>query len=176
MTDDPPAPRKRPDQREHRFQAFVDRYIDRVVLPPMFTTGVDQAGENTQNQRARAAGRGIKFGIPDVYILQDGKSCWIELKIDRNNTTTRQLAVMAALRAAGAGALTAWSIYDVWGILRAAGFRLHGNAENICIELTARWQAADEAAKTKKPAAYRAPRVRATKAGLRVAAFSQRPR
>lgn len=176
MSDDPPAPRKRPDQREHRLQAFADRLIDRVVLPPMFTTAVDQAGEETQNQRARAMGRGVKYGVPDIYTAQDGKSCWIELKVGTNKPTPRQWGVIEALNAAGVFTRHATSLREVLSILQHAGFRLHGNAENICTELTARWHAADEAAKTKKPAAYRAPRVHATKAGLRVAAFAQRPR
>lgn len=176
MTDEAPAPRKRPDQREHRLQAFADRLIDRVVLPPMFTTAVDPAGQETQNQRARAAARGLKFGICDTYVAQDGRSCWIEYKVGKNQPTDRQWAVMRAIRAAGIMAGVSWTLWDLLSLLRAADFRLHGNADNICAEMTARWQAADEAAKTKKPAAYRAPRVRATKAGLRVAAFAQRPR
>src|ERR1700744_6071329 len=78
------APRKRRDNPEHRFQAWVDRLIDRVVLPPMFVTGIDHASQTTDNARARMAGRGIKFGLPDVFVAQmDGqhrRSCWLELK------------------------------------------------------------------------------------------------
>lgn len=175
-----PAPRRAsPNQREHRFQGWTDRLLDRIILPPCFITAVDQAGQDTDSARARMMGRGAKFGLPDHWAFQAAPNvaCAWELKVGHNIPTPRQEVRMAALRAAGVFAGAAWDLHDVLAIAREAGFRLHGNAENICVELTARWKA-DERKRESGPAVKRSskPRApRATKGALRVGrAFSTR--
>lgn len=134
---------------EHRFQSWTDRLLDRVVLPPMWTTAIDHAHQTTDNARARARGRGIKSGIPDVYVCQGDptRSAWIELKRGKNGTSAAQDDVHAALSACGIPVFVAYDLAEVLTALRVAGFRLHPNAENICTELTARLDASDRGAK-----------------------------
>lgn len=138
---------------EHRLQAWTDRLIDRVVLPPMWTTGVDHAHQTTDNARARARARGVKSGIPDVYVCQGEprQSVWIELKRGRNSTSGAQNDVHAALGACGVPVFVAYDLREVLSALRAAGFRLHPNAFNIGEELMARLDASDREAKAKAP-------------------------
>src|ERR1041385_532829 len=95
------------NQREFRLQTWADRFIDRVVLPPMFTTAIDAASQATDNQRARAAARGVKFGMPDALVIQahedTGKMqsmCFIEYKRG-TGLTVRQQGVHVSLRRAG---------------------------------------------------------------------------
>ena len=149
---------------EHRLQAWTDRLLDRVVLPPMWTTAIDHAHQTTDNARARARGRGVKSGIPDVYVCQGEptRSAWIELKRGRNSTSGAQDDVHAALAACGLPVSTAYDLAEVLSALRAAGFRLHPNADNICAELTARLDASDREARA-APKSYVAKKPRAPK-------------
>lgn len=165
------------DQREHRFQGWVDRFLDRVILPPCFITAIDLAGQETMNQRARMQGRGTKFGLPDHYVLQDGRSVWIELKAGSNIPTERQKGVMASIRGAGGAADWTATLDGVLAIVRRAGLRIHGNADNICREITERWQADERArASGDKPVRASKPRqAKPTARALKVAARFHRP-
>jgi len=153
-------------QREAAFQAVVDRFIDRVVIPPMFVTGISHENQHTDNARARARGRGVKPGIPDIYVAQHGaRSAWLELKWGANKASEAQLATHAALRRCGIAADVCYSIYDVLQVLRKECFDLHGNTANLATEYQARAEAAVRTAETRVPsrAKPRAPRVTAGK-------------
>ena len=140
------------NNKEWRLQSFVDRFIDRVVLPPMWVTGIDHASNVTDNARARARGRGIKSGVPDVYVAQGhpARTAWIELKRG-TKPSDAQLAVFHALDACEVPCFVATDIKGVLVALHAAGFRLHGNAVNITAEIEAKLEAADRAAAEEAP-------------------------
>jgi hypothetical protein len=143
LLDDTQQPKKRNVQREHIFQAVVDRFLDRVVLPPMWTTGINHENELTDNARARARGRGVKGGVFDIYICQArGMSLWLECKWGSNKPSDAQQTVWRQLTACGISAGYCWSINDVLNGLRFAGFSLHSNAENLAVEYQARAEAA----------------------------------
>lgn len=130
-------------QREHEFQGVVDRFLDRVVLRPFWTTGVNHENELTDNARARARGRGVKGGVPDVYVAQaGGRSLWIELKWGKNQPSDAQIAVHKALADCTIPRAFCWSIPEVLTALRDAGFAVHLNATNIAAEYQARAEAA----------------------------------
>ena len=153
------------NNREHRLQAFADRFIDRVVLPPMFTSGIDHASQSTDNARARARGRGIKFGLADCFVVQmqiygnGSKVMFIEYKRG-SKPSGNQEAVAKALAACNIPTAFCTTIRDVWLALLDHGFQLHGNALNISREIEERLDAADRAAEVKKPARSGPPRVR----------------
>lgn len=160
-------------QREHAFQGIVDRFIDRVVLPPFWTTGINHENELTENARARARGRGVKPGVPDVYVAQGGhlsRSVWIELKWGKNPPSDAQISVHNQLRACGIFVATCRSIGGVLATLRAAGMILHTNADNLAVEYEARAEAAVHKAETRKPRTTSAPKQRLNAAGRRAAA------
>jgi hypothetical protein len=129
-------------QREHAFQGIADRFIDRVMLAPYWTTGINHENELTDNARARARGRGVKPGVPDIYIAQGGRSCWIELKWGSNQPSDAQIAVHDALTDCQIARSFAWSIHGIMTALLGAGFSLHPNALNIAVEYQARAEAA----------------------------------
>jgi hypothetical protein len=136
--------------REAAFQAICDRFIDRVVLPPFWTTGINHENEASDNARARARGRGVKPGVFDIYVCQyPARSVWLECKWGPNKPSDAQRAVYAALSLCGIARAFCWSINDVLAALAVAGFRLHGNAENLAAEYQARAEAAVREAEVK---------------------------
>jgi hypothetical protein len=129
-------------QREHVFQAWVDRFLDAVVLPPMWTTGINHENELTDNARARARARGVKPGVFDIYVCQEpSRSLWIECKWGRNEPSGHQISVASSLLACGIPRAVCWSMDNVLRALRIAGFKLHGNADNKAVEYQARAEA-----------------------------------
>ena len=152
-------PRKRRRSPEHAFQAWVDRLIDRIVLPPMFVTGIDHASQMTDNARARMAGRGIRFGLPDVFVCQSAcdtdeifmtpptSSLWIELKRG-SKLSGAQEAVHKAMRAAGQNVCVCDSMAGVVAGLRNYGFDIHANADELAREYEMRVKANEKAPAT----------------------------
>ena len=134
------------NNREHRFQAFADRFLDRVVLPPFWVTGIDHASNVSDNARARARARGLKPGVPDIYLAQGEptRTLWLELKRG-TSPSDAQLSVHRSLADCGVPCYVASSIKGVLVALYGAGIRLHGNAANIATEIEAKLTAADEA-------------------------------
>ena len=99
---DAPEPKRR-DWKESRLQGWVDRLVDRVVLPPVFVTCIDLAGKESDLARVWAQGRGTKFGLPDHFIAQGDPLvvAWIELKIGNAEPTERQWSRIRAISLTG---------------------------------------------------------------------------
>jgi hypothetical protein len=155
MSDAPRTQRRTP---EWSFQSWVDRLLDRIVVPPMFTTGIDHASQTTDNARARMAGRGIRFGLPDVFVAQSWGRCgWLELKRG-SRLSAAQEGVHRALRAAGQKVAVCDTMAGVVVALRDFGFVLRANADNLAVEYEARCVAAERA--PAKPRAPGKPRAR----------------
>ena len=151
-------------QREHSFQAWTDRFLGRIVLPPMFTTGFDIAASDMAKleRRAKLAARGIKFGVPDVFIAQHRAwdlACWLELKRGAP-VTSQQEATHNAMKLAGQRVSVCSTMPEVLRALRHFGFELHDNADALADEYEMRVVAKEVAPRTPKtPAKRRAPRV-----------------
>lgn len=143
---------------EHTFQAWTDRFLDRVVLPPMFTSGIDVASRDMTSigRITKLQGRGVKFGLPDVFLSQiDGRlrhACWVELKRG-TKVTARQDGVHNAMRLAGQYVYVCSSMTDILRALRDCGFALHPNADALAVEYEMRVVAKETAPRTpRKPA------------------------
>jgi hypothetical protein len=144
--------RHKPVQREHRFQAWVDRFLDRAVMPPMFTTGFDPAhiGARKIGRIQSLQARGVKFGVPDLFVAQrlgahgTPRSAWLELKRG-SGTSGRQESVHRELRAAAQDVAVCSTMQEVLLALRGFGFALHPNAAALADEYEMR-AAAKEAA------------------------------
>jgi hypothetical protein len=152
---------------EHTFQAWVDRFIDRVVLPPMFTSGIDVAGRDMTSigRITKLQGRGVKFGLPDVFVAQHrgwDLSCWLELKRG-SKVTARQDTVHDAMRAAGQRVSVCSTMQEVLRALRHFGFELHENADALADEYEMRVVAKEVAPRTPKKPAQRKQRASASK-------------
>lgn len=174
----PAKPRAKQRAPEHSFQAWADRFIDRVVLPPMFTAGVDVAAIDMRKlgRIATMQARGIKMGLPDLFVCQAGspaKIVWIELKRG-SPVTLRQLGIHRAMWRAGQRVAVCRTMPDILQALRDAGFALHGNAANLAAEYEARVVASiAEPAPPHKPA--RAARSRVSRVGQAMAAHGDDP-
>lgn len=140
MSDTP----KRRRSPEWAFQSWCDRFIDRVVLPPMFVTGIDHASQSTDNARARMSARGVKFGLPDIYVAQSHRSAWLELKRG-SSVSPSQIAVHNAMRKAGIYVTVCRTMQDVLLDLYGAGFNLHPNAKALADEYEMRVAASEKA-------------------------------
>lgn len=144
-------------QREHSFQAWVDRFLDRVVLPPMFTSAIDVAARDMASIGRRSAlqGRGLKFGIPDVFVAQHRAwdlACWLELKRGAP-VTAQQEATHNAMRRAGQRISVCSTVREVLIALRHFGFELHENADALALEYEIRVDTGEQAPRTPKPPA-----------------------
>lgn len=156
------AVRKHP---ERTFHSWVDRLIDRIVLPPMFTTliGHEHTDMASIGRRMALIGRGLKTGLPDVFVAQHHAAwkpvaIWLELKrgtkvSDRQELTHRQM------RWAGQRVSVAETMQEVVAILRMVGFSLHENADRLAAEYERRVLASEAApAIPRKPRKPKAPR------------------
>lgn len=158
------------DQPEHRFSHWVNALLERIVLEPAWYTAVDHSGPVGQKgetpdqrriKRLRWEQRQRMMGIkpsqldwpavvqfdPETFAV--AAICWIELKRGDNDPTPGQEVTIRLLRERGQIAEPAWDIADVLAILRRARFRLHGNADNIAVEIAAKLDAADRTARAK---------------------------
>jgi hypothetical protein len=163
------------NQREHRLQSWAHKFIERVVLPPMFSCAIDapfrRGAGGSAGFASRLEARGIVFGLPDHLIAQgDGQDIerviWIEFKRG-TGLTARQAGVHVQLRRTGFEVYTCDTIGDVLDALRLSGMRLHGNAQEIAREYAERLDAADmkaDAAPKRSTAAK--PKAKATPARL----------
>ena len=165
-----PKPARRHVQREAVFQAVANKFVRAVVLPPMWTTGINHENELTENARARAKARGVESGVFNSYVCQSpGLSCFIEYKWGGNKPSDAQMHVAQKLALCLIPRGFAWSMYDVLHHLRHAGFALHANAERWVVEYQAHAEAAvaqaelRAEAKADRPRAPGVPRRRTTK-------------
>jgi len=165
LSSDEIAPKKRVHvQREAAFQSMVDRFLDRVVLQPFLTTGINHENELTDNARARARGRGVKGGVPDIYVCQgSSKTLWIECKWGSNRPSDAQNVFRDSLIMCGISAEFCWTMFDVLAALRGARFALHANADNLAHEYQIRAEVAVAKAEAKAHAPRKAGKPRAKK-------------
>lgn len=176
MSDDlNPAPRKRLDQPEHGLSHWVDRFLDRVLLPmgPCWYTAIeagvwlrDMTPQARMNFEQKRRARGIKPDHLDWYAWQGSTGLFtqFELKVNGNVPTKGQLQTLAALQRQNIPTAKCETVPEVCRFLLAAGFELHRNAVNIATELHERFLA--ERRKAKGPREARGGAQRSAAAGV----------
>jgi hypothetical protein len=166
------APR---DQAEWGLSHWVNSFLDRVMLGKCWYTAVEtgtimltKTPEARMAEAARRKARGIKPNHLDWYVWQreTGIYAQIELKVGTNAATPGQEATMAALARNDIPHAICHSVHEVHEFMVIAGFRLHGNADNIAAECHQQYLAKRREAQAKKPA--RAPRKRKAAAKVTV--------
>ena len=155
------------DQPEHRLSHFCGLLADRIILSdgPCWWTAQDtgtalfKQGSDEEKRRARLNWEnhrrfmGIKPNQLDWRVYQSPVYAEIELKFAATEAaalkalTQGQRDTITALDRHRVRSAVAWSVVSFYEALRRIGFRLHGNAANIAVEIEARWRAADEAAR-----------------------------
>ncbi len=150
------------DAPEWRLQHFAHMLLERIVLEPCWITGVEDARvmmkgsrEALMRMEQRRRARGIRPHHLDHVVYQAPLYTQIELKYGKGKPTEGQEATMRLLSERGIPTACCWTIMQIYEHMRSAGFRLHGNAENIAREIEARWRAADEAKRGAAPAKKR---------------------
>jgi hypothetical protein len=155
------APRKHP---EKTFDAWVDRLIDRIVIPPMFQSliGHEHTDMASIGRRMALIGRGLAAGLPDRFVAQYpianvGRfSVWLEAKRGTRLSERQRITHSQMLRA-GQNVITVNNMAEVVAALRSCGFVLHPNADALAAEYEQRVIASETApAKPRTPGRPRA--------------------
>jgi hypothetical protein len=118
-----------PDPDEDQLHEAVRNLLDGILLPPTVWTTFPAGGYGlTAAAASRLARLGLKPGIPDLFIVHDGRFHGIELKTRTGRLSTSrqvrtrwggtrlvlgQVEMLQALEAAGARVAVARSVDDV---------------------------------------------------------------
>ena len=156
------------------FQAWLSRFLDHVVLPPCEIRGFDVASAAMASPATRfaQAGRGIKAGSPDHEVVQGNPTIIVklELKAGHGTSTDAQISTADSYERCGVPVIRdCRTVRQALNGIRAAGVRLHGNADNIAVEYQARVDAGLAAlqAGKGKPRKASKPRDRTPKSRIR---------
>lgn len=126
---------------EHCRQAWIHRFLEKVVLPPCEVRGIDQASSTQANigSRMMAIGRGCKPGTQDHWVFQNHPFVVSAFEI-KHETKARdaQKSTAKLLRAAGVHVHEdiRWCREVLRG-LRADGVRITANADYQAIHYDA---------------------------------------
>ena len=116
--------RTRRQLSEQTIQREVFRHLRARAAPGVFAFHPPNGGYRKPVEAAIMKGLGVRAGVPDVFIVRDGRCFAIELKAEGGRASDKQLATIAALREAGAftciaeGLDRALACLEAWGILR----------------------------------------------------------
>lgn len=159
--------------REHALQQTCSVYLARALPITATWTSVDPATDQKMSvvAGARRKARGCRPGWPDLQIIWCGQFYGIELKIDNGKQSESQSMMQEEIERAGGKYSICRSVDEVerqlvaWGIpLRAHTMAAHEYDDHRDARLSA------------PPKAPRPPRANpATKRGLKIAAWAQRP-
>jgi len=111
---------------EHELQAEVSRAL-RIMLPrEAFLTAIDHANKASGKFGARLQGRGAVSGLPDLWIIWQGRSYCIELKRKGGYLSPTQKDCHDMLRQAEARVAVCHSLDEALEALRVWQIPLRG--------------------------------------------------
>jgi hypothetical protein len=148
---------------EYVRQVWIAHFLERALLPFCEVRSVDAANRDMANisTRMMALGRFVKPGTSDILVWQEPRLFMgIEVKHEGKETDAQRAFAVIMQRVGFHVARECRSMADVLTGLRAAGMRLHANAENLAVEYEERMQAGlRELASKAKPRAASKPYV-----------------
>jgi hypothetical protein len=109
---------------EAAIQRCIFQHLRTRGAPGVFAFAVPNGGYRRPVEAAIMKGLGVVAGVPDVFLVHNGRCFALELKAEGGRATDKQLACIAALREAGAfaaiveGLDRALSCLEAWGLLR----------------------------------------------------------
>jgi hypothetical protein len=109
---------------EAAIQRAVFQHLRTRATPGVFAFHPANGGYRKPIEAAIFKGLGVVPGVPDVFIVHNGRCFALELKAEGGRATDKQLACIAALREAGAftciteGLDRALACLEAWGLLR----------------------------------------------------------
>lgn len=110
---------RRPEQA---LQRSVIQYLDAVLPTEAWAFHVPNGGGRSKAEASIFKALGVRPGIPDLCIIWQGKTHWIELKAGRGRTSEAQQAAHLRLQGCGCWPVaTCRSIDDIKAALRVYG-------------------------------------------------------
>jgi hypothetical protein len=140
-------------QTEWSIQKLIHVYLSKALPRGSFAWAVDHAQKTTEVARMGMAARGIVAGIPDHFIIHEGKMITLEIKAPGNYPTESQREFGLRLQNAQAYWFVVRSCEDVESALRGIGVPL-----NATIRIPAAQIALSKPMKTSKTREPRASR------------------
>lgn len=115
--------RKRPETGgllEHPLQKAIAEWMDWVLKPPIYWTGIDHAAKLSPRYGKKRKERGVKKGIADFLVIAPGPNVvWLEVKReDGGSLTQEQKDFATAMHAVKAWCVTVRSVAEVERALR----------------------------------------------------------
>ncbi len=114
---------RRPEQE---LQRQVIALFGAVLPADVFWAHYPAGGKRSRIEAAIFKGLGVVAGTPDLILIRNGCTYWIELKSAKGSLTMNQVAVHQRLRNAGALVETCRSVDDVIDVLTRWKFPLRG--------------------------------------------------
>jgi len=108
---------------EHQVQVAICQYLD---LNKIFYFAVPNGSNKSKAAASKFKREGLKAGIPDLCILNDGKAYFIEVKKPKTDTpkgrvSKTQIEVFGKITDTGCKVEVAYSVQDVQTYLRDWG-------------------------------------------------------
>jgi hypothetical protein len=116
--------RTRRQPLEQAIQRAVFQHLRTRGAPGVFAFHPANGGYRKPVEAAIMKGLGVVAGVPDVFIVHNGRCFALELKAEGGRASDKQLATIAALREAGAftcvaeGLDRALAVLTAWGLLK----------------------------------------------------------
>jgi hypothetical protein len=115
---------RRRSNPEAQIQRCVFQHLRARGAPGIFAFHPANGGYRKPVEAAILKSLGVVAGVPDVFIVHNGRCFALELKAEGGRATEKQLACIAALREAGAftciaeGLDRALACLEAWGLLK----------------------------------------------------------
>ena len=120
---------KRRAQPEEQLQMVVVEYLSQALEGNSTFFAVPNGGKRNFREAQRLKAAGVRAGVPDMIVINDGRAIGIELKVGKNKPTEVQLAFHEQLKHARVPVSVCRSVDEVEAALRAAGVPLRATVE-----------------------------------------------
>ena len=115
-------PRKRRKCPEYIFHCHVADALDKILDPELtcwssIENSNHTGGTSGKIKQSKDKRKGVKAGVPDVFILYSGTCLWIELKAGYNGTSEPQDLFHKKIRKAGSIVVVVRTIDELMTIL-----------------------------------------------------------
>jgi len=121
-------PRRRRGAPEERLQMAVVKFLAVALDGNSEFFAVPNGGKRGFREAQRFKAAGVKAGVPDLIVINDGRAIGIELKAGKTPLSEAQVRYHEMLRRARVPVTVCRSIEDVEAALRAAGVPLRATS------------------------------------------------
>lgn len=109
----------RRNQPEQELQKTVAGFLDVSLPANTVWYHIPNGGKRTRAEAGLFKAMGVKAGVPDIHILHEGRSIYIELKVGAGKETAEQIMMRHRLVSAGAVCTVCRSLEEVADFLGA---------------------------------------------------------